>query len=48
MPLINQMRTTIVSNPGYVSGETLTRIDQPGEILVVSKWQSPLLLEAVV
>jgi heme-degrading monooxygenase HmoA len=41
MPLINQMRTTIVSNPGYVSGETLTRIDQPGEILVVSKWQSP-------
>lgn len=40
MPLINQMRTTIVSNPGYVSGETLKRIDQPGEILVVSKWQS--------
>jgi len=40
MPLINQMRTTIVSNPGYVSGETLKRIDQPGEILVVSNWQS--------
>jgi quinol monooxygenase YgiN len=40
MPLINQMRTTLVSNPGYLSGETLKRIDQPGEILVVSKWQS--------
>ncbi len=40
MALINQMRSAIVGNPGYVSGETLKRIDQPGEILVVSKWQS--------
>ncbi len=40
MTLINQMRSAIVGNPGYVSGETLKRIDQPGEILVVSKWQS--------
>jgi heme oxygenase (mycobilin-producing) len=40
MKLIHQMRSAIVGNPGYVSGETLKRIDQPGEILVVSKWQS--------
>ena len=40
MTLINQMRSAIVGNPGYVSGETLKRIDQPGEILVISKWQS--------
>lgn len=45
MALINQMRSAIVGNPGYVSGETLKRIDQSGEILageilVVSKWQS--------
>jgi heme-degrading monooxygenase HmoA len=40
MDLTNQMRSAIVGNPGYVSGETLKRIDQPGEILVVSKWQS--------
>jgi heme-degrading monooxygenase HmoA len=40
MDLINQMRSAILGNPGYVSGETLKRIDQPGEILVVSKWQS--------
>ena len=39
-PLINQMRTTIVSHAGYVSGETLKRLDRPGEILVVSKWRS--------
>ncbi len=40
MTLINQMRSTIVGSPGYVSGETLKRIDQPGEVLVISKWQS--------
>ena len=45
MTLINQMRSAIVGSPGYVSGETLKRIDRPGdnlagEILVVSKWQS--------
>ena len=45
MTLINQMRSTIVGSPGYVSGETLKRIDQSGEtgageILVISKWQS--------
>jgi heme-degrading monooxygenase HmoA len=40
MSLINQMRATIMGNAGYLSGETLKRIDQPGEILVVSKWQS--------
>ena len=40
MTLIHQMRSTIVGSPGYVSGETLKRIDQPGEVLVISKWQS--------
>lgn len=41
MSLINRLRATIVGQPGYLSSETLKRIDQPGEILVVSKWQSP-------
>lgn len=40
MSLINQMRSTIVGNSGYVSGETLKGVDPPGVILVVSKWQS--------
>jgi heme oxygenase (mycobilin-producing) len=39
--LINQLRSTIVGQPGYLSSETLKRIDAPGEILVISKWQSP-------
>lgn len=38
--LINQLRATIVGHPGYLSSETLKRIDSPGEILVISKWQS--------
>jgi quinol monooxygenase YgiN len=40
MILIRQLRSTIVGQPGYLSSETLTRVDTPGEILVVSKWQS--------
>lgn len=40
LSLINQLRATIVGHPGYLSSETLKRIDQTGEILVVSKWQS--------
>jgi len=38
--LINQLRSTIAGRPGYLSSETLKRVDPPGEILVVSKWQS--------
>ena len=40
MSLIKQLRATIVGQPGYLSSETLKRSDLPGEILVVSKWQS--------
>jgi quinol monooxygenase YgiN len=38
--LINQLRSMTTGQPGYIAGETLQRIDQPGESLVVSKWQS--------
>lgn len=38
--LVNQLRSTIAGQPGYLSSETLRRTDPPGEILVVSKWQS--------
>jgi heme-degrading monooxygenase HmoA len=44
--LINQLRSTIAGQPGYLSSETLKRIDAPGgEILVVSKWQSSFYWE---
>ena len=38
--LINQLRGITTGQPGYISGETLNRVDKPGESLVVSKWQS--------
>jgi len=38
--LINEMRGLTMGQPGYISGETLKRVDKPGESLVVSKWQS--------
>ncbi|UCF91483.1 MAG: antibiotic biosynthesis monooxygenase [Desulfobacterales bacterium] len=38
--LIDQLRSITNGQPGYVSGETLKRVDRPGESLVVSKWQS--------
>jgi antibiotic biosynthesis monooxygenase (ABM) superfamily enzyme len=40
MELIVHLRTAIAGHPGYLSSETLKRIDPPGEILVVSKWKS--------
>ncbi len=38
--LINQLRAVTMGTPGYVAGETLQRLDKPGESLVVTKWQS--------
>ena len=38
--LINQLRSITMGKPGYITGETLKRVDKPGESLVVTKWQS--------
>ncbi len=38
--LINQLRSMTMGEPGYIAGETLKRLDTPGESLVVTKWQS--------
>jgi heme-degrading monooxygenase HmoA len=38
--LINQLRGVTMGTPGYIAGETLKRVDIPGESLVVTKWQS--------
>jgi len=38
--LINELRNSTMGQPGYISGETLNRVDKPGEKLVVAKWQS--------
>jgi heme-degrading monooxygenase HmoA len=38
--LVNQLRGLTMGQPGYIAGETLRRVDKPGESLIVSKWQS--------
>ena len=38
--LIKELRGMTMGQPGYIAGETLRRVDKPGESLVSSKWQS--------
>jgi heme-degrading monooxygenase HmoA len=40
LPLFKQMRVMANSQPGYISGETMRRLDQAGEFLVISSWQT--------
>lgn len=40
IPLFQQLRTLAMNQPGYISGETLQRIDTTGEYIVISSWQS--------
>ncbi len=38
--LLKKMRTLTLNQPGYIFGETLRRIDQTDECMVVSTWRS--------
>lgn len=40
LPMLIQLRALAVSQPGYISGETLRNVDDPEEHLVISTWQS--------
>ena len=40
MPLLKQLRVLALQQPAYISGETLKRVDIPGEYLVVSTWET--------
>jgi heme-degrading monooxygenase HmoA len=40
LPLIKELRILTTRQDGYISGETLQRIDKPGETVVVSTWQT--------
>jgi heme-degrading monooxygenase HmoA len=37
---IKEMRVLTTQQPGYISGETLKRLDRTGQSLVISMWQS--------
>lgn len=38
--LLKKLRALTLEQPGYISGETLMRIDKPDESLVISTWRS--------
>lgn len=38
--LLKKLRALTLEQPGYISGETLTRIDKKDECMVVSTWRS--------
>ena len=38
--LLRRLRALTVNEKGYISGETLRRVDENGESLVISSWQT--------
>jgi len=38
--LLKKLRSLTLEQPGYISGETLNRLDHADEKLVISTWQS--------
>jgi heme-degrading monooxygenase HmoA len=39
-PFLKKLRNLAMNQPGYITGETLKRIDPPGQNLVISTWES--------
>ena len=40
VPLLKKLRALATLQPGYISGETLRRVDKPDEFLVISTWKT--------
>lgn len=40
VPLILKLRAMALSQPGYISGATLSNVENPEECLVISRWES--------
>jgi heme-degrading monooxygenase HmoA len=38
--LLNKLRALALNQPGYISGETLNRIDKKDECMVIGTWRS--------
>jgi quinol monooxygenase YgiN len=38
--LLKRLRSVTLMQPGYISGQTLKRVDKPGECLVIGTWRS--------
>ena len=40
LPLLAELHTRAIKQPGYISGETLRSIENPEDFLVISKWET--------
>ena len=40
VPLLLRMRALAMFQPGYISSETWCDLEQPGDCIVISKWQT--------
>jgi heme-degrading monooxygenase HmoA len=40
IPLFRQIRSHAIQQTGYISGETMKRLDKPNQFLIISTWQS--------
>ncbi len=40
IPLFRKLRALATGQPGYISGETLRRLDKPDRFVVISTWDS--------
>lgn len=40
MPIIVELRSLAVRQPGYISGETFFNLDRPEECVVIGRWTS--------
>ncbi|MGE5839761.1 MAG: antibiotic biosynthesis monooxygenase family protein [Deltaproteobacteria bacterium] len=40
LPLFVELRSKAMTQPGYISGETLRNVNDPEEFVVISTWQS--------
>ncbi len=38
--LLKRMRSVTLMQPGYISGQTLKRLDKPDDCMVISTWRS--------
>jgi len=41
IPLLKQLRTLALHQPGYIAGETLRNVNDPEDYKVISTWISP-------
>jgi len=40
LPLLTELRSQAQKQPGYISSETLRSLDDPGDFMVISEWET--------